>query len=447
MTRNRMSSQTIAGWAFIGGVLLLTAVVFSGIYRAPFQKASTTVVADFDHAGQLYKGDQVRVNGNIEGKVKSIKPSPNHEAARVTLAVDKNAGPIYADARARLRVKTLLGGAFYVDLERGTPGTGDLGSRVITTDRTSVQTEIEDVTDAFRGGAVTGLTTLPGSLATGLSDTTPPVQTLKSLNAVARSAAVGLDAARGQKPGVDLPALVTTSAKAVAALDTLPDDVRTVVSGAAVTLRTTAARSAEIRQTLAAGPGVTYDLNHTLARLDGTLDVADGLIHRLHNGVPQIAPTLGDVRPTLSLAAGTLQNAKPVLRRAPETLNALAQAGPQLEPLLTDLRPSLRRTAATILPYLARKDPITGYSTSVMIGGFGSGFGGIGTQMDQNGHFVRFPAGVGPSSAYLPCSSSLIDPGVPSQLACDSFNTAVKTYLNYLPNPSGGTAPKGGKKR
>jgi virulence factor Mce-like protein len=447
MRADHRTRMRLVGLAFVAGVLLLIVIVFSGIFRGPFEPGSFTVTADFERAPQLHKGDQVRLQGNIKGKVTDVEPAPVPEGARVTMAVDRDAGEVYADARARLRVKTLLGGAFYVDLEPGTPGAGPLGHHVITLDRTSVQTEVEDITDIFRADAVTGLKTLPGELATGLSNPAPPVAAIKTLDAVAHDAAVGVDALRGSSPGQDLPRLVHSTANAVAALDTPTDDIRTVVAGAAATFRTTGRRSAEIRQTLHAGPGVTYDMAHTLVRLDSTLGIARGLIHRLDRGVPQIAPTLKALRPTLPLAADTLENAKPVLREAGDTTAALAQLGPQLKTLLDGVDPGLKRASKTILPYLGRKDPITGYTTSTMIGGFGAGFGGIATQMDQNGHFVRFPAAVGPSSSYIPCTSSLIDPSAPSQLACDSLNTAVKTYLSYLPpgylDPA---APKDGKR-
>lgn len=437
----------ILGAGFVVVIALLTAVIFSGIFRAPFAPATTTITAEFDRAGQLYKGDQVRLEGNIDGKVTKVAPAGDgSEALRATLAVEEEAGEIYADARARLRFKSVLGGSYYVELQRGTPGAGPLGDRVIARDRTNIQTELEDVTDIFRNGAVTGATTMPGELATALSDTQSPVELLKTLDDVSPDAIAALDAVRGQQKGQDIPELIDNASVAVAALDTPMDDIRTVVGGAAATLRTTGGRADEIRETLAAGPGVTFDLANTLVRVDGTLDTARGLIGRLEEGVPQIAPTLRDLRPTLVLTAETLENAKPVLRQAPATVQALTEVGPRLKPLLDGLRPGLDRTAETILPYLARKDPVTGYSTSTMIGGFASGFGGIGNNYDQNGHFVRFPAAFGPGSSYIPCSSNLIDPGAPSQLACDSFNQAVETYFNYLPPGNSAAAPGGDTK-
>jgi hypothetical protein len=70
----------------------------------------------------------------------------------------------------------------------------------------------------------------------------------------------------------------------------------------------------------------------------------------------------------------------------------------------------------------------------VMIGGTAAGFGGGSSgQLDENGRFIRFPASIGASSVYLPCTSSLIGTNSTSLLKCDGFNTALANYLSYLP--------------
>jgi hypothetical protein len=60
--------------------------------------------------------------------------------------------------------------------------------------------------------------------------------------------------------------------------------------------------------------------------------------------------------------------------------------------------------------------------------------------MDSLGHYVRFAASVGPSSVYLPCNSTIIDPTASGVLACDGLNTALKNYLSYFPPAPGGAA-------
>lgn len=445
MTNKPKVTPGAIGVAAVIGLLVVTGIIFSGIFRAPFAPSSHLVSANFERAPQLRKGDQVRLEGNVEGKVSKIESGPDAQQVRVTMKVDKSAGPVYADARARLGFKTLLGGVFYIDLDRGTPSAGPLGDKVIPLRNTTVQSEIEDVTDVVRGNAVKGLQTLPGQLATGLSDPAATASTLHTLSDVAPAATTGLTALRGAQPGVDLPEVVDAVAKTVKALDTGNDDIRTLVSGAAATVQVTGRRGQELRTTISTLPSVTYDLTHTFARLDRTLDIAHGLVDRLNPAAPDVAPTLAALRPTLSSTGSLLRSARPLTRTLPGTLSTLGTASRQLVPLVDDLKPSLQRLDATILPYLARKDPQTGKSTTVMIGGFAAGFGGSAGQQDGNGHFIRFPASLDTHSAYIPCRSSIVDADAASLLACDSFNTTVGNYLKYLPKIGTGSAAATGK--
>jgi len=440
----RAPSTKLTGAIALGLFALVTVIAFTGVFRKPFEGGSRTVIADFERAAQLHKGDQVRLNGSIEGKVTAVEPGPRSEEARVQLSVDDDAGPIYADARARIRAKTLLAAAYYVEIDRGTPAAGPLGDRPISRDRTDVQVEIDDVTDIFRGGALTGLRTLPGELSSALSAPGAVKAGLDTVGTIAPDAATALNAIRGRDPGNDLPALVAASAKTVKALDSPDDDVRTLVSGAAATVAVTGRRSPEIRATLRSGPAVTSDLDHTLARLDGTLDNVRGLVRRLRPATPDLAPALAELRPTLVRTDKLLDTATPLVKVLTPTLETLYDLGSKGTPLLTEAKPSLTRLADKILPYLGRKDPITGKSTTVMVGGTAAGFGGASGQQDGNGHFIRFPASVGLTSAFLPCKTNVVDPRAPMALACDTLQQALSSYLHYFP-PVLSPTPRAGR--
>lgn len=430
----------VLGAAAILFVVALIAITFTGVYRAPFSGSSRTVVAVFDRASQLYPGDEVRLEGLIDGKVTAIQRNPSGPGAKVTMALDSGAGPLYADARARLRMKTLLGGSFYVEIDRGDRASGPLGSTTIPISRTSVQVEIEDVTDIFRGAAMQGFKTLMSQTATMLGDPAAPAGDLAIANRIAPTATAGLRGLRGISAGYDLPALVHSSAQAVQALDSPTDQLHALVSGAAATFNVTAARSQDIARTIAALPSVSTQLISTLGRVDGTLSIADRLIGRLIPVAPSVAPTLAELRPALVNTNGLLVTARPLLVALPPLLARLKATSGSGVPLIDQLRPALQEFDDVVLPYLGAKDPDTGYSTTVMIGGTAAGFGGGSSgQLDENGRFIRFPASVGASSVYLPCTSSLIGTNPTSLLKCDDFNTALQNYLSYLPKLSGGS--------
>ena len=75
--------------------------------------------AEFPAAPQLQVGDPVRVDGRKDGKVKEIEDRGDGRGAMVTFDVDEEAGPLYRDARVQLRWKQLLGGSFYLEVDRG----------------------------------------------------------------------------------------------------------------------------------------------------------------------------------------------------------------------------------------------------------------------------------------------------------------------------------------
>ena len=71
-------------------------------------------------------------------------------------------------------------------------------------------------------------------------------------------------------------------------------------------------------------------------------------------------------------------------------------------------------------------------------------------QMDGNGHFIRFPATIGSSPAYLPCQIYVGNPDADKLATCKSLQEALSTYLSYQPlGPAPGTEPPppGGRKK
>ena len=429
----------ILGAAAVAFTVALIVVTFTGVYRAPFSGSSRTVVAVFDRAAQLYPGDEVRLDGRVDGHVSAIARNPSGPGAKVTMALDSGAGPLYADARARLSFKTLLGGSFYVEIDRGDPAAGPLSSNYISLSRTSVQVEIEDVTDIFRGAAMEGFKTLMSQTATMLADPATPAGDLAIADRIAPAATAGLRGLRGASAGYDLPALVHSAAQAVHALDSPTAELHVLVSGAAATFNATGARSQDIARTIGALPSVSAQLTSTLGQVDGTLSIADRLIGHLTPAAPSVAPTLARLRPALVSTNGLLVAARPLLVALPPLLVRLKTTSATGVPLIDQLRPALDNFDNIILPYLGAKDPDTGYSTTVMIGGTAAGFGGGSSgQLDENGRFIRFPASIGASSVYLPCTSKLIGTNSTSLLKCDNFNTALANYLSYLPKLSGG---------
>jgi hypothetical protein len=114
---------------------------------------------------------------------------------------------------------------------------------------------------------------------------------------------------------------------------------------------------------------------------------------------------------------------------------SLASTSRNALPLLQNIQPTIDSLGQTILPYLNTVDPATQHTTAQMIGPTTEALGpDIAGQMDQNGHFIRFPATAGSSPFYLPCQTYLGNPAYHNQLlACSSLQDTLSAFINFNP--------------
>lgn len=436
MRRPRQLNRTVLGAIMLALMVGFTVGVMGGaIGPQMFSGGGRRVTAVFANAQQLRPGDEVRVQGVTEGTVSSVTLNPGGHSSTVAMTVASSAGPLYRNATATLAWKTLLGGAFNVDLNRGTPSAGPLGSATIPISRTSSQVELDDLLRFDNGGAKAGLQKMPGQLAIALSDPGPPAHLLGTLAAVSSTLAAGLGAARGQVPDTDLRALVSATSQTVRALNAPDDELRGLVQGAAATVGVTAARTADLKAALDGAPPAMQQANTTLGQLRATLNLADPLLRKLNLSAAEVAPTLDRLYPTVVGARDLLNVAVPLLHALPPALGSLAYASQRGLPLLRAIDPSIDDLQHIVLPYLNTLDPGTGHTTAEMIGPTAEALGpNIAGQMDQNGHFIRFPATAGSSPLYLPCQTYFGNPAYGNQLvACESLSQMLSSFLNYNP--------------
>jgi ABC-type transporter Mla subunit MlaD len=435
MTRRFHLDDRLLGLLTLTIIVALVAADFTGAIRNAFSGGGRTVRAVFADTQQLSAGDLVRVGGVDAGTVTHIALNPGARSSTVTMSVDSSALPLYGNASAQLRWRTILGASYAVYLDRGAPSAGTLGTGTIPESRTSEQVEVEDLAGVDQGAARTGLQTMPGELAQALADPRAPARALGTLAAVSPSLTSGLSALRGSQTDTDLRSLVSASSRTIAVLDTPTDEVRTLVGAAAATLQTTAGAQAAIRSTLASAPAALRSTDQTVRQLGSTLDLADPLIATVNDAAPEVAPTLARLHPTVVGLDSLLRGAQPLLHALRPAVTSLARAARDGLPLLGALTPSLGRVNDSILPYLAQTDPETGHTTTEMIGGTFTALGsGAPGQMDASGHFIRFPVTSGSSPVYLPCQIYYGNPDAQKLIACQSLQQALQTVLDYSPS-------------
>jgi virulence factor Mce-like protein len=436
MKRKRQMNRALLGtMVLVIGSAFVIGVFGGAIGPQLFAGSGHTVTAIFQNAQQLKPGDEVRVQGVDEGSVTNLKLDSGGRSTTVTMSVANSAGPLYQNATATLAWKTLLGGAFNVDLSRGDRSAGRLGSGPIPISRTTGQVEVEDVLSVDNGGAKTGLRAMFPQLAVALLNPKPPAQLLGTLANVAPSVTTGVGALRGLVPDSDLRALVTGTASTVRALNAPDNGLRTVVQGAAATVSVTAARASDLKSAFDEATPAMDQTKTTFAHLTHTFSLANPLLRSLSAPAREVAPTVEKLYPTVLRARNLLDTAVPLLDDLPPTLRSLRSTSQQGLPLLDQVQPTLDRLQNTILPYLNTVDPGTDHTTAEMIGPTAEALGpDIAGQEDENGHFIRFPATAGSSPLYLPCNIYAGNPAYKSQLiACSSLQSTLSALFGYDP--------------
>jgi virulence factor Mce-like protein len=438
--RDLASNRAALGAVLLTTLLAIVVAIDSGLVTSKLSEGGHTIHAEFRNTGQLKKGDPVRVDGVVAGRVKRLRLAPGGRAAIVDLTVFDNAGTVHADASARIRWRTALGGTFAVDLEPGTAITPPLGDRTIAASRTENQVEIEDAIAFDRGAAKDGLRTTLKELPAALQPE-PVVTAATTLDADAPALAATLGAIRGPRE-TDLRRVVRATASTVRAIDAPNDAVRHLIEGAAATVAITARRGDELQRTLRLTGRIQPRVRRTLSRLRDTLGQADPLIARLTAAAPTVAPTLRGLRPTVRSADRLLATARPVtqdLQQAAHSLAATSRSGARL---VDELTPSIDRLANAVLPGLAERDPVTELRTYQILGPTIASLNGSASTFDAEGHLFRFPAlgGERTIANLTPCNVLLTDPEERSILKCNQLLSGLKRALSHRP-----PTPKAGR--
>ncbi|HEY6781565.1 MAG TPA: MlaD family protein, partial [Thermoleophilaceae bacterium] len=295
------------------------------------------VTAAFQSAGQLVKGNQVRIGGGPVGSITDISLGENGQAL-VTMRIDGDVTPLHEGTTATIRATSLSGIANrYVSLQ---PGPNDAraipdGGR-IAADRTAAPVDLDQ-----------------------LFDTLDP-ETRKSLQKVIKGSSEQYDGT-GAKANEALkyfnPALSTTSqlvneldrdqqslqdfiiytARATTALAERRGDVSGLVANANTTAGAIASESTSLNQALQVLPQTLRQANTTFVNLRSTLDDLDQLVDASKPVAPKLAPFFKQLRPLVTDARPTIKDLSALISSpgAGNDLIDLLRKQPQLTKVAT----------------------------------------------------------------------------------------------------------------
>lgn len=114
----------------------------------PWQDRYDVRVVVDDAKGVVAGSDEVRISGVVVGRITEVRTAGRR--AVLTARIEPRYGPLYRDARLRLRPKTPLEDMYLNVEDRGTPASGRVASGgELTVDRTRVPVQIASVLDVF----------------------------------------------------------------------------------------------------------------------------------------------------------------------------------------------------------------------------------------------------------------------------------------------------------
>jgi len=340
----------------------------------------------FDNAGQLVKGDIVRVGGTEAGQVTGIELT-NDGRADVTVTVLEAFAPLHEGTTATIRAASLSGIANrYVSLQPG-PNSNDRiedGGR-IGADETSAPVDIDAVFNSLDAKTRAGLR----NLIRGYGDwyDTRGTEAGESTKYFAPFLTSGSELA--QELTLDqavLSRFLKDGAATVSAIAERRDDLAGLVVNTNQAMSAIGDESVALQRALELLPGTMRKANTTFVNLRGTLDDLELLVQESKPATRRLAPFFRELRPLVADLRPTIGDLRDLIR--------LPGAGNDLTEL-TAAQPRLARLTADVFPRgiraLDRAQPVVSYARQYTpdLAGWITKFGQVAAYYDANGHYAR----------------------------------------------------------
>lgn len=323
-TRARRMGRALPllGLGTVGLLIAIVVIAFGANSGLPL--ASTyDITVQLPTAQRLVVNDAVRIGGIRVGRVHRVDvlSLAGGPVARIDLRLDKDAGPLPADTRVRVRQASVLG-ASYVELMPGT-ATRTIADGGALPAEHSVSVQLTDLLDVFDRETAASITAAVRETSAGLAGRGVAV------NATVRSLAPALTG-------------LAHVARALAAPDTR-------LEGLVVAYRTFITELAGARVELAglvSGGGLTFEAlaaeGRSLARIFEVAAAAERSVTanftRLRPSLRNLASTMTVLRDSTPLLAPALREADLALRAGLTPLRQLPRTSARLRPALRQLR-------------------------------------------------------------------------------------------------------------
>jgi phospholipid/cholesterol/gamma-HCH transport system substrate-binding protein len=393
----------------------------------------------FQNAGQLVKGDDVRVGGRRIGSVEGIKLTERNQAA-VQVKVQEPYAPLHEGTKAVIRLTSLSGIANrYVGLTLGPDSGRELSDGAqLGTDSTTTAVDLDQLFNTFDdrtrkdlSGVIQGFAQQYDGKAPQAAESTKYFNPLLSTS---RQLAQQLTQDEGA-----LTRFLVSSSRAVTAIADRRADLSSLVGNANATAGAIGSENAALAKALGLLPTTLKRGNTTFVNLRATLDDLDVLVAESKPATKRLAPLLRELRPLVADARPTIRDLRRLVRRdgANNDLVEATRKMPALQkvasPAFTDGRQALQK----LQPVLEFARPFA----PDLVGWFRD-FGQGAANYDANGHFARIQPIFNAFSLTDHPEGPLLTP-IPPSRRFDGLQTGIQKRCPGGPiqKPADGSAP------
>jgi phospholipid/cholesterol/gamma-HCH transport system substrate-binding protein len=374
------------------GLLLFLWLSFGG--TVPFNPEGYRVKISFPNAGQLAQQADVRIAGVNVGKVleKSLDPQGNSTVA--TIQIDRKYAPIRQDARAILRLKTIIGET-YVEITPGSPSSKPVpDGGLLPRGQVQPAVQLDQVFNTFNpetrrafqvwqqelAQAITGndqnLSDVLGNLPTFAADATDILRVL--------------DVEHGS-----VVRLIQNGGTVFSALTQDQSALRNLITSAESTFNETASNNNALADTFHVFPTFENETKLTMTRLKAFALDTDPLVKELLPVAGQLGPTLRAVRALSPDLRRLFVNLGPLITVSQTGLPGISETLRGARPLLNELGPFLGQLNP-ILNWLGLHQQLI--SDFISNGAAGIAAKTVSIAGNGTGHYLRQFSPVGPET-------------------------------------------------
>lgn len=345
----------------VGALLILLYYYGAAGGRLPTAEDRYEVSAVVDEPQQLLKHADVRAAGITVGEVDKIEGKGAR--ARVTLALEKDIAPVYADAKVLVRQKTLVG-ENYIELDRGTPKAGTLpsGSELPrSANREAVP--IDRVLNSLDKETRTQISGSLRALGRGFDQRGKDLnELLSSLRPVVTDGQEVTDVLADQREQVA--EVLAQGERVFAAIGDRRQDLVTLVRAAKTTAQAVSARDEQLKDMVDELPGTLTQARSTVQRVSGFSGRATPVVKDLRVALNDLKPVVADLEPTAEATDRLLGELPAFTKQVDPLLDELKAFSKVAQPALPALDAMLRQVNPA-LKYLVPYHKDLAYFTQV----------------------------------------------------------------------------------